>query len=181
MTHGGVIHALVSGLFGMRQRPPPRPIGRITNTAMTVLRFPRPANPPSGGQGAAGDGRGDADGTALPLRTEVLRYNDAGHLADPPEALREHLARGDRVVRLVADPDRPFGTDVPDGPVEPAAPWLAALNDGAPPAIVSMARAILGAPPGVGVRPPEPGRAAHLMLGRLPTLADYGLDADIDG
>lgn len=39
MTHGGVIHAIVGGVFGFRGRAWPSPIGRLVNTSMTTLRY----------------------------------------------------------------------------------------------------------------------------------------------
>ena len=38
-THGGVVHAVVSGHLGLRDRPPPWPIDRIRNTSLTTLRI----------------------------------------------------------------------------------------------------------------------------------------------
>jgi broad specificity phosphatase PhoE len=37
-THGGVIHSVVSGHLGLRDRPPPWPLDRIRNTSLTTLR-----------------------------------------------------------------------------------------------------------------------------------------------
>lgn len=37
LTHGGVIHSVVAGILGLRDRGRPRPIDRIENTAMTVV------------------------------------------------------------------------------------------------------------------------------------------------
>lgn len=53
VTHGGVIHTVMSGLLGLRDRRP-RPIGRVMNTAITTVRF---------------------DGDVV----ELVRYNDACH------------------------------------------------------------------------------------------------------
>jgi probable phosphoglycerate mutase len=39
MTHGGVIHAVVGGLLGFRERAWPSPIGRLINSSMTTLRL----------------------------------------------------------------------------------------------------------------------------------------------
>lgn len=39
MTHGGVVHAIVGGLLGFRERAWPSPIGRLINTSMTTLRL----------------------------------------------------------------------------------------------------------------------------------------------
>lgn len=39
MTHGGVIHAIVGGLLGFRERAWPSPIGRLINSSMTTMRL----------------------------------------------------------------------------------------------------------------------------------------------
>ncbi|HJK96193.1 MAG TPA: histidine phosphatase family protein [Polyangiaceae bacterium LLY-WYZ-14_1] len=192
MTHGGVIHALVSGLFGLRGLPPPRPIGRVMNTAVTVLRFDAASS-------LADDG--------LPSRVEVDRYNDAGHLPNASEAIREHLGRGEAVVRLDADeaietddataPDLDAGTagaGLP-GPGDPRLAWLDALaatrpaptspdpqaevvprHRAAARRIADLAHATIGAPSRVVLTPLARGRGSHFLLGQRTTLADYGLD-----
>lgn len=38
VAHGGVIHAVVAGLLGFRDRPRPWPVGRITNTSLTTIQ-----------------------------------------------------------------------------------------------------------------------------------------------
>jgi broad specificity phosphatase PhoE len=60
-THGGVVHAVVSGHLGLRDRPPPWPIDRIRNVALTTLRV------------EAG-------------RRSLSVINDAGHAPSPPYA-----------------------------------------------------------------------------------------------
>ncbi len=39
ITHGGVIHSLVSGHLGLRSRPRPRPIDNLRNTSLTIFEF----------------------------------------------------------------------------------------------------------------------------------------------
>ena len=39
ITHGGVIHSLVAGHLGLRNRPRPRPIDSIRNTSLTTFEF----------------------------------------------------------------------------------------------------------------------------------------------
>jgi probable phosphoglycerate mutase len=53
VTHGGVIHAVVAGLLGFRDRPRPWPVGRISNASLTTVEV-------------------------APRR--LVAFNDAGHL-----------------------------------------------------------------------------------------------------
>ena len=80
ITHGGVIHSLVSGLLGLRESRP-RPIGRIANTGLTTVRF--------GEDGA----------------TTLLRYNDGGHLGPINQWVSERIKASDAVVTLVTHAD----------------------------------------------------------------------------
>jgi glucosyl-3-phosphoglycerate phosphatase len=57
LTHGGVVHAVVSSVLGITGRSGPWPIDRVRNTAVTEL-------------------------VAVDGRIEVHRYNDAAHLGD---------------------------------------------------------------------------------------------------
>ncbi|MFW6050479.1 MAG: histidine phosphatase family protein [Myxococcota bacterium] len=75
VTHGGVIHILVSSLMGLYERRP-RPIGRVGNTAATTLRF---------------------DGDVC----ELVAFNDASHLGPMGSWTAERLEAGDAVVTLV--------------------------------------------------------------------------------
>ncbi|MFW5875882.1 MAG: histidine phosphatase family protein [Myxococcota bacterium] len=75
VSHGGVIHILVSSLMGLHQRRP-RPIGRVGNTALTRLRF---------------------EGEVC----ELGAFNDAGHLGPIGSWTAERLEAGDAVVTLV--------------------------------------------------------------------------------
>jgi glucosyl-3-phosphoglycerate phosphatase len=58
VTHGGVIHAIVSSVLGIRRGRGPWPIDRVGNTSLTDL-------------------------VAVDGRVEVHRYNDAAHLDTP--------------------------------------------------------------------------------------------------
>jgi broad specificity phosphatase PhoE len=75
ITHGGVIHGLLSGLLGLRDQRP-RPIGRVSNTGISTVRF---------------------DGDAMTL----VRYNDSGHLGPIGQWVGCRTG-ADRVVTLVA-------------------------------------------------------------------------------
>jgi glucosyl-3-phosphoglycerate phosphatase len=57
VTHGGVVHAVVSSVLGITRRSGPWPIDRVRNTAITEL-------------------------VAVDDRVELHRYNDAAHLGD---------------------------------------------------------------------------------------------------
>ncbi len=76
VTHGGVLHGLLSGLLGLRERRP-RPIGRMANTSVTTVRL---------------------DGDSV----ELVRFNDVSHLGPSHPWARERLEAGDTVVTLVA-------------------------------------------------------------------------------
>lgn len=86
VTHGGVIHGLMSGLLGLRDTRP-RPIGRISNTALTTVRV-------------------DPEGVT------VVRYNDSGHLGPLGQWVSERVTAEDTVVTLVAH-DEGAAPDVP--------------------------------------------------------------------
>lgn len=79
VTHGGVIHGLLSGLLGLRDRQP-RPLGRVANTAVTTVRI---------------------DGDSV----ELVKYNDVSHLGPRHPWVLERLEAGDTVVTLVAHED----------------------------------------------------------------------------
>lgn len=75
VTHGGVIHILVSKLMGLYARRP-RPIGRVSNTAITTLRF-------------------EDD------HVEMVTFNDTSHLGPVGAWTAERLEAGDAVVSLM--------------------------------------------------------------------------------
>lgn len=87
VTHGGVIHGLLSGLLGLRDMRP-RPIGRVANTAVSTLRL---------------------DGDTV----ELVRFNDTGHLAPTTPWADERLRQGDTVVTLVSHDARTGGASSP--------------------------------------------------------------------
>lgn len=86
-THGGIIAALLAGLLGARDRSP-WPLGRIRNTARTVLRF-------------APDG------------VDLVAHNDDTHL---PEELRNRPDPRDDQIVLHLTPSDALGAD--HSPVE---------------------------------------------------------------
>lgn len=77
VTHGAVIQAIASGAIGIRERRP-RPLGPVSNTSMTTLRFEKG-------------------------RPTLLRYNDATHAAPTHRWVAERLRLGEEIVRASAD------------------------------------------------------------------------------
>jgi hypothetical protein len=75
VTHGGVIHGIVAGALGLRERHP-RPVGRVTNTATTTLRIDRG-------------------------RRELRAFNDATHLGPRGAWVKDRLAAGAGVATVI--------------------------------------------------------------------------------
>lgn len=172
MTHGGVIHALVSGVLGLRARRF-RPIGRIMNTAVTVLRL-------RGAPGTAGAAVG------------IRRYNDASHVGPRSEYLEELLADGAGAVAMLSAPGDGAHRDWypalgPVAALETADVALDGLRPHAEGGLVRglaldgglaarLARAALGEDAAIDVDGLAPGRVGHLVwTERGPVLGDYGL------
>lgn len=76
VSHGGVISSLFAGFLGVRQKHP-RPIGRVANTGTSTVRFAGPW-------------------------TEIVRFNDTGHLHPVGPWARERRVLDDTLVTLIA-------------------------------------------------------------------------------
>lgn len=162
VTHGGVIHVLLSSLMGLTDRRP-RPIGRVGNTAMTTVRF---------------------DGGVCELAT----FNDQGHLGSLGHWAAERLEAGDPVIALVESEEAAGALDLPLA--ETAGEDLTAALERAAAAHPGRRVALVGAPEAVGryattlfghrergparVAPPGPGGRCHVVWSRRgATFADY--------
>ena len=95
ITHGGVIHGLLSGLLGLREMRP-RPIGRVSNTGVSTVRLHRDT-------------------------AELVRFNDIGHLGPVSHWADERARHGDTVITLVSHDARADRASAPPPPVEEAA------------------------------------------------------------
>ncbi|MCA9578815.1 MAG: histidine phosphatase family protein [Myxococcales bacterium] len=103
VAHGGVIASLVSGVLGLREHRP-RPIGRISNTAISRLAVQL-----------------DPTGQAL-AHARLLAFNDASHAFGVPAWASEMYEAGQRLVTLLADgPTLPMPWAGTDGNVLPVA------------------------------------------------------------
>jgi broad specificity phosphatase PhoE len=89
-AHGGVIASLVSGVLGLREHRP-RPIGRISNTAISRLQlFMDSAH-------------------QAPTHARLLAFNDASHAFSVPAWASEMQRAGHTLTTLIAD-----GSALPD-------------------------------------------------------------------
>jgi broad specificity phosphatase PhoE len=164
VTHGGVIHMLVSSLMQCLHRRP-RPVGRVGNTAATTLGF--------GGDGC-----------------ELVAFNDASHLGPMGAWARERLQEGDSVIALVgseAVADRLAARIVAraNGEVAELIEQLGHAHRGEKVAVLCPANDVVhyaatlfghGRRPGAGFASPAAHSCCHLVLSRQgTTLADYNL------
>ena len=88
VAHGGVIASLLSGLLGFAEMRP-RPLGRISNTAISEVEFEL-----RGGGGAI-------------AHTRLCRFNDASHALPRPAWVDEMLEAGHAATDLIARPGAP--------------------------------------------------------------------------
>lgn len=164
VTHGGVIHVLLSALMGLYERRP-RPIGRVGNTATTTVAF--------------------EDGVS-----ELVAFNDASHLGPVGSWATERLGAGDTVVVLAGTDEAAQRLGAPvvdrvDSRLEAAIAQLGPRHGGrritllSDPAEVALyAGGLFGHGDGATARvgAPRTGAICHLVWSRYgATFADYNI------
>jgi broad specificity phosphatase PhoE len=167
VSHGGVIHALVSSLMRLDDRRP-RPIGRVTNTAATTVRF---------------------EGSTCELAT----FNDASHLGPVGSWTRERLDAGDAVLTCVGSETvaERVGVTIAgraNGDFQAAVESTARRHPGQRMGLLCKGADVAayasmlfghGAVTQARIAAPAPEGWCHVVVSRVgPTLADYNLCAD---
>lgn len=165
VSHGGVIHVLLSWLMGLYERRP-RPIGRVANTATTTVAFHEGVR-------------------------ELVAFNNSSHLGPVGPWAAERLEAGDTVVVLTASEDAAGRLVAPvvgrAGHSDLAAAIsaigprhrgkrVALLTD--PSEVAVYARGLFGHGDGAPARvgPPRPDATCHLVWSRYgATFADYNV------
>lgn len=155
-THGGIIAALLAGLLGARDRSP-WPLGRIRNTARTILRFGR-------------------DGV------ELVAHNDDTHL--PEELRNRHDPRDDQIVLHLTPTEAPAADHSPVDRLEASIDHGRATRLGGvmplsmPVAHIADVAHHISKPAGSSFRfaPHDAGRTTSVLIGEdYRIILDYGI------